>query len=265
MAERLDYVRIAPRRTLDVRRIPGERGGELSSRYPQAEHVALEWIRDGRRAPPPDRWTARLVRHFARSVRRDATRVLRGHATALPFAPSCFTLVWSNLALAAHDDPAAVLREWHRVLEVDGLLMFTTLGPDTLKELRAAFGSDAYPHVHPFVDMHDLGDMLVAAGFAEPVMDMEMLTLTYARAADLIGELRRAGATNAHVARRRGLTGRGAWERAWSAYAGVAREGRVPATVEVVYGHAWKPVPRTVADGRRIIRFDARAPRRKAG
>lgn len=181
----------------------------------------------------------------------------------LPFAASCFSLVWSNLALAAHDDPAAVLREWHRILEVDGLLMFSTLGPDTLKELRAAFASDGFPHVHPFVDMHDVGDMLVAAGFAQPVIDMEMLTLTYAGVGGLLEDLRRAGATNAHVARRRGLTGRGIWERARSAYVGRRRDGRVPASIEVVYGHAWKPAPRTTADGRQIVKFDARLRQRR--
>ena len=173
--------------------------------------------------------------------------------------------MWSNFALAASDDPAAVLREWQRVLEPEGLVMFSTLGPDTLKDLRAAFGSDASPHVHPFVDMHDIGDMLVTAGFADPVIDMELMTLTYPTLEGLLADLRRSGATNALATRRRGLTGRALWERARSAYAGPARGGRLPATFEVVYGHAWKPQPRATVDGRRIIRFDAGAPRRMQG
>jgi len=260
MAERLDYIRLAPRRVLEVRRSPGEGGDLLRRRYPRAEHVALDPIPPASRAAAPVRWVARL----ARPLRRRGTHVLCGSGARLPLAASRFTLVWSNLALAAYDDPAATLREWHRVLEVGGLLMFTTLGPDTLKELRAAFVPNGFPHVHPFADMHDVGDMLVGAGFAEPVIDMEMVTLTYASIAGLLDDLRRAGATNAHAARWRGLTGRGTWERARSAYADLTRDGRVPATVEIVYGHAWKPAPRTTADGGHIVRFDARTPTRKA-
>jgi malonyl-CoA O-methyltransferase len=260
MAERLDYIRLEPRRILEVRRSPNEGSDHLRGRYPRAELVALDPVPPGSRAAPR-RWVDRLAHPF----RRSSARVVCGHGAQLPFAASCFALVWSNLALAAHDDPAAMLREWHRVLDVGGLLMFTSLGPDTLKELRAAFASDEVPHVHPFADMHDVGDMLVAAGFAEPVIDMEMVTLTYAGIAGLLDDLRRAGATNAHAARRRGLTGRGVWERARRAYAELARDGRLAATVEIVYGHAWKPAPRATADGRQIIRFDARPPQRKAG
>jgi malonyl-CoA O-methyltransferase len=174
-------------------------------------------------------------------------------------------MLWSNLALAWAPDPAVTLREWHRVLEVGALLMFTTYGPDTLKELRAAFAvADTVPHVHPFVDMHDLGDALVAAGFADPVMDMDLLTVTYARPEDLFRDLRATGQRNAHQRRRRTLGGRTRWGRMRAAYAAVARDGRVPATFEIVYGHAWKAAPRKLADGRAIIRVD-RAPRtRKA-
>ncbi|MCZ7566901.1 MAG: methyltransferase domain-containing protein [Burkholderiales bacterium] len=262
MAERLELVRLAPQRVLDVRCGPTAGGDEaLHARYPRAEHVTLEPVPPAPRARPG--WAARLARPFASRTGRIAC----ADAGGLPFPPSAFELVWSNLALAAYDDPAAVLREWHRVLAVDGLLMFTTVGPDTLKELRAAFAFEAPPHVHPFADMHDIGDMLVGAGFADPVIDMEMVTLTYAAFDDLLGDLRRAGATNAHAARRRGLTGRGTWSRARRAYEALARDGgnarRLPATVEVVYGHAWKPAPRVAADGRQIIRFDARGPHRR--
>lgn len=251
MSERLDYVRLAPRRVLEVRCGPAAGRSHVRSRYPRAEHFAVD--------PVPRALAgraARLVRGLARPWRRSAQQALCAEGARLPLAPSAFQLVWSNLALAAHDDPAAVLREWHRVLEVGGLLMFTTFGPDTLRELRAAFAFDRFPHVHPFADMHDIGDMLVGAGFAEPVIDMEMVTLTYAALDDLVRDLRRAGATNAHCGRRRGLTGRGVWDRARDAYGALARAGRLPATVEVVYGHAWKPAPRSTADGRKIMRFD---------
>ncbi|MGH8695884.1 MAG: methyltransferase domain-containing protein, partial [Burkholderiales bacterium] len=187
--------------------------------------------------------------------------------SALPIRAGSCGLVWSNLALAWSADPAATLREWHRVLEIGGLLMFSSYGPDTLKELRAAFAAvdRAFPHVHPFVDMHDLGDALLAAGFADPVMDMELLTVTYAGVPALVDELRSTGQRNAHAARRRGLTGRRAWARMADAYRGLAREGRVPASFEIVYGHAWKVAPRTTADGRAIIRFDLPGKIRKSG
>jgi malonyl-CoA O-methyltransferase len=190
---------------------------------------------------------------------------VRADPGGLPVRTGSCGLLWSNLALAWSVDPAATLREWHRVLETGGLLMFSAYGPDTLKELRAAFAAvdAAAPHVHPFVDMHDLGDALVAAGFADPVMDMEMLTLTYASAAAAIAELRASGRRNAHAARRRGLTGRRAWGRMIAAYAALARDGRVPASFEIVYGHAWKAAPRALADGRAIIKFDPAARVRK--
>jgi malonyl-CoA O-methyltransferase len=142
--------------------------------------------------------------------------------------------------------------------------MFSTFGPDTLRELKAAFaGCDDAPHVHPFVDMHDIGDMLVAAGFGEPVIDMEAVTLTYAAPGLVLAELRAAGYANVRADRRRTLTGRGRWQRMIAAYAAQARDGRVSATFEVVYGHAWKAEPRASADGRAVVRFQSRPGARK--
>ncbi|MGB8300891.1 MAG: methyltransferase domain-containing protein, partial [Azonexus sp.] len=188
----------------------------------------------------------------------------------LPLKSQSTAVVWSNLLLHWLDDPLPALAEAHRVLEVGGLLMFSTLGPDSLKELRSAF-SDGYAHTQRFIDMHDLGDMLVGCGFADPVMDMEVLTLTYDGFDEMLGELRAAGSGCAMKARRHGLTGRQAWEKARIGYESLRRDGRLPATFEIVYGHAWKVAPKQVADGRAIIRFDApkeiplggAAPRRK--
>jgi malonyl-CoA O-methyltransferase len=133
--------------------------------------------------------------------------------------------------------------------------MFSTLGPDSLKELRGAF-ADGYAHTQRFIDMHDLGDMLVACGFADPVMDMEVLTLTYDDFDDLLGELRAAGSGCAMKARRHGLTGRQAWARARAAYEDLRSAGKLPATFEVVYGHAWKAQRKQTADGRAIVSLD---------
>jgi len=254
MLERLEYIKLAPQRILDV---GGDAAG-LCARYPAANAVSVGAAPAGLASERRIGWGARIRSLFtalpACAVVADAGR--------LPLASGSCDLVWSNLALAHSDDPAAVLHEWSRVMATDGLLMFSSLGPDTLKELRAAFADDPQPHVHPFVDMHDLGDILVAAGFADPVMDMEVVTLTYPRFEALIADLRASGRVNSLAARRRGLTSRRVWDRARQAYADIAREGRVPASFEIVYGHAWKPRPRVAPDGRQIIKFD-RAPSRR--
>jgi malonyl-CoA O-methyltransferase len=154
-----------------------------------------------------------------------------------------------------------VLREMHRVLAADGLLMFSTLGPDTLKELRAAFaGADpGSPHVHGFVDMHDLGDMLVQTGFAAPVMDMETVTITYEDVATLARDLISSGEANALIARRRGLSGRDLWARLDAAYERWRHHGRLPATFEIVHGHAWKPRPKPAPTDVQPVRFHTSA------
>ena len=149
-------------------------------------------------------------------------------------------------------DPRTALREMHRVLAVDGLLMFSTFGPDTLKELRYSF-SDRHPHTLRFIDMHDYGDMLLECGFENPVMDVETITMTYDRLDDLFLELRRNGAACAMQDRQRGLMGLHAWQQARDAYAAQRLEGRFPASFEVVYGHAWKALPKRTAEGDAII------------
>jgi len=253
MLERLDYVKLAPRRIVAA----GGVADPLCTRYPAAQALAIAATPADSGAAPRSRWETRLRSLFG-SQRRSA---LVADIGRLPLAAGACDLLWSNLALAQSDAPGAVLEEWSRVLAVDGLLMFSTLGPDTLKELRAAFAADAAPHVHPFVDMHDLGDMLVAAGFADPVMDMEVLTLTYPTFEGLIADLRASGRVNALARRRRGLTGRHIWDRARRDYAAAIGGGRIPASFEVVYGHAWKPRARTLPDGTRIIKFDRARPR----
>jgi len=255
MLERLEYVKLAPRQMVDV---GGDANG-LCARYPSATAVSVGLVPGGFGAEGGMGWRARVRHLFAPRLPLMAVADIG----RLPLPPGSCDLVWSNLALARSDDPGAVLHEWSRVMATGGLLMFSSLGPDTLKELRAAFADDPQSHVHPFFDMHDLGDMLVAAGFAEPVMDMEVVTLTYPRFEALIADLRASGQVNSLAARRRGLTGRRVWERAQRAYATTAQEGRVPASFEIVYGHAWKPRPRFAADGSQIIKFDRAPPGRQ--
>ncbi|MGH8714154.1 MAG: methyltransferase domain-containing protein, partial [Casimicrobiaceae bacterium] len=198
----------------------------------------------------------RLLGAFA-AARRERPLLVCGDVRSLPIRPASVDLVWSNLALQWVDDLPLALAEFHRVLNVGGLLSFTTFGPDTLKELRSAFAAvDDAAHVNRFVDMHDIGDMLVQAGFADPVMDMEMITVTYGDAASLMRDLKAIGAQNARVERPRGMTGRRKWQRMLAALEAFRRDGRLPATFEVVYGHAWKPEPRFTDDGRAIVRFE---------
>jgi malonyl-CoA O-methyltransferase len=254
MAERLDMVKASPRRVLDLGCGTGADFSRLRARYREAMlvgcDVAPAMLGLARRRGS---WLRRLMPQLS-----GAPALVCGDAAHLPLAGGSVGLAWSNLMLHWAADPGSVLREVHRVLEVGGVLLFSTLGPDTLKELRAAFGSvDALPHVHVFTDMHDLGDLLVTAGFAEPVMDMEMITLTYSDLGTLAADLRASGAVNAAAGRRRGLSRPAMWGQVRSAYEQLRHEGRLPVSFEVVYGSAWKPEPRVSADGRAIVRLDA--------
>jgi malonyl-CoA O-methyltransferase len=161
----------------------------------------------------------------------------------LPFGGQSFDLGWSNLALQWLGEPDRGLRELRRVLSEHGLLLFSTFGPDTLRELRAAWSEvDGFNHVNQFIDMHDLGDALVRAGFAEPVMDVEHLTLSYADIGGLLRDLKGLGAHNVTAGRPRGLTTRGRLQALERAYERYREDGRLPATWEVIYGTAWVPL-----------------------
>lgn len=175
----------------------------------------------------------------------------------LPLGAEVTDLVWSNMALHWHSEPDLVFKEWLRILRAHGLLMFSCFGPDSLKEIRHAFEEvDQAPHTLPFVDMHDFGDMLANAGFATPVMDMEVITLTYTTVEQLMSEVRALGG-NPLQTRNGGLMGRSAWQRVNSRLEQMRTgDGRIPLTLEVIYGHAFKPVPSRNRPGESIIKFD---------
>jgi malonyl-CoA O-methyltransferase len=252
MQERLDYVRIEPARIVDLGCSRGGSFAALGERYPGARLVGVDAAPTMLVAGRPAR--SGWQRWLGLGERGEPAR-LAADAAKLPLKSASTALVWSNLLLHWLDDPLPALAEAHRVLEVGGLLMFSTLGPDSLKELRGAF-ADGYAHTQRFIDMHDLGDMLVACGFADPVMDMEVLTLTYDDFDDMLAELRAAGSGCAMKARRHGLTGRQAWAKARAAYEDLRSAGKLPATFEVVYGHAWKAQRKQTADGRAIVSLD---------
>jgi malonyl-CoA O-methyltransferase len=264
LAERLDAVKLAPLALLDAGCGTGDAQAQLAARFPSARYVGLDValpMLSAARAKAGLRRSAlaRIFATFAGGRSANEPRFICGDIAALPFASATFELVWSNLALQWVGDLHAALAEMNRVLALDGLATFTTFGPDTLKELRSAFSEiDGNEHVSRFIDMHDVGDMLVAAGFADPVMEMEIMTLTYADAGAMLRDLKAIGATNAAVARPRALMGRRRWERALAALDAMRRDGRIAATFEVIYGHAWKVPPQRTREGEAIIRFRPR-------
>ncbi|HET8701622.1 MAG TPA: methyltransferase domain-containing protein, partial [Nitrococcus sp.] len=200
----------------------------------------------------------RKARRRAPLLRR--LRCVCADAESLPFREASFDLVFSNLVFQWANDLDRVFREVQRVLRPNGVLLFTSLGPDTLKELRQSWAhADSHVHVNRFIDMHDVGDALIRAQLTAPVMEMEYFTLAYRQARDLVRELKMLGAHNIAAGRNIGLTGRRRWLAMEAAYERLRTpEGRLPATYEVIYGHAWgtagmKPA-RQVADRSNEVR-----------
>ncbi len=238
LLERLDYVRLEPRRVLDLGAGTGYALDALHRRYRRARLIALDV------AQPMLLYARRRGSWLRRPL------CVCGDAEHLPLADGVFDLIVSNTTFQWCNDLDAAFTECLRVLAPGGLLMFTTFGPATLGELRADWSSvDGYSHVSPFADMHDVGDALVRARFADPVMDTERLTVTYRRLRDLLQDLKGIGAHNATAQRPRGLTGPRRLAALESAYERRRREGRLPASYEVVYGHAWAPQQKPMAGG----------------
>ncbi len=255
LVEHLDPIRIVPARVLDLGCGTGAFLEALARRFANAQLLGID--------------VARAMLLAARKRGGWWRRALGGRRAALacadaerlPIAAGSVDLVFSNLMLQ-WCRPEAVLAECARIQPAGGLFIFSSFGPDTLEELREAFGAvDSRPHVHTFADMHDLGDALVHAGYADPVMEMERVTVEYASVDALARDLRAVGAGNAAQARSRGLASRAAWRRMSERYEAKRRGGALPATYEVLYGHAWKTAPRRAADGRHVIDFQPRGRR----
>jgi malonyl-CoA O-methyltransferase len=259
MAQRLDYVKLAPAVIVDAGCGTGEAVGELGLRYPGATvlafDIALPMVEAARKRARTQRSLLRRLLQPLTTRGSPPPQFVCADINALPFAGVCADLVWSNLALQWVNDLPRAIAEFRRVLKVGGLLSFTTFGPDTLREIRSAFSrAGGATYTNRFVDMHDIGDMLVEAGFADPVMDMERIVLTYESARALLAELKSIGATNRTRGRLRGLMGRRRFERATRALEALRDGGRIPATFEVIYGHAWKVAPRHTPEGHAIVR-----------
>lgn len=228
LLERLDLVALRPAIVLDAGCGTGLAIRPLLRRYRRARVIALDL-------------SERMLDHTRRRKRWGRTPgLVCADAGYLPLRDGSVDLVFSNLMLQWCNDLDGVLAEFRRVLRPGGLLGFTTFGPDTLSELRQAWSEvDGHVHVSRFLDMHDVGDALIRAGLAEPVLDVDHFRLTYDQVTDLMRDLRAIGATNATAGRRRNLTGPGRLRAVNAAYEKYRVDGRLPATWEVVYGFAW--------------------------
>jgi malonyl-CoA O-methyltransferase len=207
---------------------------ELGQRFKKARTIALDFA------------LPMLQRARRRGSWLRRPRCICGDAEQLPLADQSVDLIFSNATLQWCNDLEVTFQEFIRVLRPHGLLMFSTYGPDTLKELRHSWAQvDGTSHVSPFPDMHDIGDAMMRAGLLNPVVDVDRLSLTYQDVPTLMQDLKTLGAHNVTTGRQRGLTGKGRLQAMFSAYEAYRVDGRLPASYEVVYGHAWAPQQRT--------------------
>ncbi|MBM4195825.1 MAG: methyltransferase domain-containing protein [Gammaproteobacteria bacterium] len=223
LIDRLEPVSLDPAVVLDLGAGPPEATADFAACFAKSSLIAID-----------------LVPGMLGTGRQPWARVC-ADARRLPLPDASADLVVANLLLPWCEDASAVLREIRRVLKFPGLFAFSTLGPRSLHELREAWPQpDSATHTLDFPDMHNLGDALVRAGFAEPVVDTETIDVTYRELLRGIADLRSVGATNRHPERRRTLTGRRRWQAMISAYESRrGTDGALPVTLEVLYGHAW--------------------------
>ncbi len=239
LLERLELVNISPNLIVDVGSGPGGAARQLAKMYKSAQilqfDLSLSMLSQSRSQDP---------RFFSKQ------QYVCGDIELFPLRINSAELVFSSLMLQWCNDLDAAFIQIRSTLKKQGLFLFATLGPDTLKELRSSWAEvDNEVHVNTFIDMHDVGDALVRAGFVEPVMDVEHITLTYENCFALMKDLKTLGANNANVDRFKGLTGKNKFKSLESAYEKYRVEDRLPVTYEVVYGHAWIPLQELSSDG----------------
>lgn len=234
LLERLEYIRFEPRRILDVGSGTGTCSYHLSDIYKKSEVLALDFSTSMlQQAKQKRSWTQRLSSRF---------KYITGDANSLPLTENSVDMIFSNLALQWCPDLQQVFSEFRRVLKPDGMLLFSTFGPDTLKELRECWMKvDNYTHVNQFIDLHVVGDALIKSGFSDPVMDMEMITVTYPDVKSIMRDLKQIGAHNVNRERAKGLTGKQRLQALINAYEVYRNNQVLPVSHEVIYGHAWIP------------------------
>lgn len=241
MAQRLAWIKKQPANWVNWR--ASASGGAVhalvAKQYPSSEPFLAPAVIESARLAPVLIANQGWVQSLVSKIQGQTKRMLR------PVEDGSVQMVWANMALHTEPDPAATVKAWHRMLAVDGYLMFSCLGPDTALELRQIYQEHGWsPAAHPLTDMHDWGDLLVGTGFAEPVMDMERIVLSFATPERALQELRGLG-RNLHPARFAGLRGQ-AWKvRLLQAMQSLKNsQGHIELTFEVIYGHAFKPAPR---------------------
>lgn len=223
LLDRLSLLGIQPQLILDIGARSGYTSQLWSDYYPQAYVIAVDWAE-------------KMLMEGSAGISK-----ICAEPEKIPLPDQSADLIIANLVWHWVNDPMLCLREWRRLLKPGGVLLLTTVGPDTLQELRASFAAvDEFPHVHLFLDMHDIGDALMLAKFSEPVMQAERLVLTYRQMEDLMLDLRGAGVGNALHSRRRGLYGKQRWGKMLNHYKNFYdKEAGFPATIEIIYGLAW--------------------------
>lgn len=241
--ERLELVKLQPATILDIGAGTGVATFELSKRYKKSRVIAFDLAPNMLKQA---RQRGGMLNKLSNKLSGKRAFVC-GDAEQLPFADHSIELIFSSSTLQWCSNLDHTFAELKRILKPGGLLMFSTFGPDTLKELRQSWqaadtNNTEAVHVHDFVDMHDIGDAILRAGFADPVMDVENFTLTYSDAYQLMRELKTLGAHNVASNRRHTLTGKSRIKKMVAAYETLRTDGNLPATYEVVYGHAWSPV-----------------------
>lgn len=233
LMDRVSCIQNIPNRILDVGAGTGKLTRQLQTRFPKSTIIGID-IAQGMVDYAKHQQTWKPFRHQPHYLCADMNR--------LPFKSQSFDLIFSNFTLQWGNDLRAIFAEFKRVLAPNGLLFFTTLGPQTLFELRHSFAKvDDHIHVHSFCDMHDIGDLLLNCPFTDPIVDMEMLTVTYQDVISLLNDLKGTGANNLSPDRRRGCTPHLILKQMLEAYEAFRRaDSLYPATYEIIYGHACK-------------------------
>jgi len=260
MLSRLDLVKIRPKIILDAGCGTGVASVDLQNRFRMSQVVSLDFAQGMLAQTRKTILNASISTKLKRIFGFSKEALVCADIEALPLVDNAVGLVWSSLAIQWCNDLDAAFSEFNRVLHPEGLLMFSTFGPDTLKELRTATAEATQnTSVSRFIDMHDIGDALVRAGFSAPVLDVERFTLTYDDVKKVMRDLKSIGAYNATEGRARGLMGRGFLQKLETAYERFRDNDKLPATFEVVYGHAWKVASKAnVDDGFSPITFKPR-------
>jgi malonyl-CoA O-methyltransferase len=263
MREKLELVNLNAHDVMDAGCGEGADLAALMDRFPQAQLIALDGSfamlhlarsQELKRQAQSRKLLEKIWAKFQTATARE--HYLCANFAQIPMAANSLDMIWSNLALHWHPQPDLVFAEWKRVLRAEGLVMFSCFGPDTLKELRLAFTTvDPEMHCLDFVDMHDFGDQLVSAGFSNPVMDMEKITLTYQTVASLLADVRSLGGNPLQHASQLRLSKTGYQQLHAALEAQRDMQGQLKLSIEVIYGHAFKPIPSKLASGESIVQF----------